>query len=174
MEDKNLIQKVVDVIVQAFKWIVFIPVRAYHRIRLYIKHEGLRAFFLRVGTIIIVVLAVWNLAYSQIHIKMIYNLFNRIIGLVMFGFILFGLVTIFAVTRLNASRGSVIRAIGSTLVTMALGVLYLTMMFQDVNTEEAVNILTIWDAMMSTIIILSGYTLGIVSFVVGEFVYGNK
>jgi len=139
-----------------------------------IRQVGMRDFLVKIAVFIVVVFAVGNLAFSQVHIGVIVKVFNRIVGLTMFGFILFGLVSLFAVTRLTAERNTILRALLSLVVTSALGITYITILLRDVATQESVTYFLIYNSFITAVVIVVGYLIAALLLVIGEFVYANK
>lgn len=139
-----------------------------------VQQEGMRTLLVRAAVIVVAILAIGNLAFSQVHIGVIVLVFNRVIGLVMFSFVLFGLVSLFAVTRLTTERATILRAILAISFTIIFGSLYAYLLMRDVITQETVTYYKIYDSFMSSLVILIGYLISIILLVVGEFVYGRK
>lgn len=120
----------------------------------------------QIAKILVIVIAVLNLSYSQVHIAVITQIFNRVIGLVMFTFILFGLVSLFSVTRIAHTS---LWAILSVLATNILGGLYVVILLLDVSNQVAVTMSTIMPSLLFSIVILLFNFVAIGLFIMGEF-----
>ena len=138
-----------------------------------IKDMGLRDFLIRIAIIIVVILATSNLAFSQIHIATITKIFTRIIGLVMFAFILFGLVSMFAMVRINNTRGSILRAILSIFITLIFGIIYIKILTNNVAEQASVTYEIIKKSYIMGMIVNIGNVIAIILLIIGEFFHGK-
>jgi len=138
------------------------------RMKDYIAHEGVSKFLTNIAIGIIVVLALGNLALSQIHIGVITQIFERLSGLVMFMFVLFGLVTLFLVTRMKDRKSGVYRAMGSIVFTIALGSLFSYYLYNDVLTQPSVTFQTIATSFIFSIILIVFYIVALVLLIIAQ------
>lgn len=160
------------------KKVLDIPKNIFNKIKysidMKIKYDGIHGFLFYLAAIVAVIAGVGNLALSQVHIAIIIGLFNRIIGLYMFGFILFGLISLFGVTRLNGTRSSVLRAMFANAIAMGFGTYYLILMMKDVASQETVTYYFVYNSFITSIIVIIMYLVSIILLAVGEFVYARK
>jgi hypothetical protein len=75
--------------------------------------------------------AIFQLVLSQFSIRMTMLSKVEITGITLFGFIIFGMVTLFAVTRMNDTAGGKLFAIAMNIVTALSATAYLFLVFQD-------------------------------------------
>jgi succinate dehydrogenase hydrophobic anchor subunit len=138
------------------------------RIKDYIEHEGISKFLTNIAIGIIVVLALGNLALSQIHIGVITQIFERLSGLVMFLFILFGLVTLFLTTRMKDRKSGVYRAMGSIVFTIGLGCLFSYYLYHDVVTQPSVTFQTVGTSLIFSIILVVFYLTALILLIIAQ------
>ncbi len=139
------------------------------RIKDYIQHEGMSKFLTNIAIGIVVVLGLGNLALSQIHIEVITQLNERLTGLTMFMFVLFGLVSIFLITRMKDRKSGVYRAMGSILITILIGLLFNTYLYQDFVEFDFVTFDTIATSFIFTIILILAYLAAFVLLFIAKF-----
>ena len=95
--------------------------------------------------------ALGQLAGSQIHILATTKLFAREIGVYLFLFIIFGLVTGFNVFLLEKKRGLLFFAFSSW-VTVVAGLIYLNILQTDVAAQETLTMVDVQQSWMLVII----------------------
>lgn len=103
--------------------------------------------------------ALGQLAGSQIHILAITKLFPREIGIILFMFIIFGLVTGFNVFLLDKKRGILFFAFSSC-VTAGAGFIYLNILQKDVAAQETLTMVDVQQSWMLMIISIGIYLVG--------------
>lgn len=144
------------------------------RMKDYISHEGLSKFLTNIAITLIVILALGNLALSQIHIGVITQIFERLSGLVMFMFVLFGLVTLFLATRMKDRKSGVYRAMGSIVITIALGSLFSYYLYHDVQTQPSVTFQTVGTSLIFSIVLIVLYLVSLVLLIVAQVKHDEK
>ena len=91
---------------------------------------------------------------------------NRIVGLLMFTFILFGLVNLFFVTRIAHTS---VPAIVSIVFTIGFGTIYCQLLVQDtIVNASVVPFSAVLPSLAFSIFILLAYIAAIVLFIIGE------
>lgn len=144
------------------------------RMQDYISHEGVSKFLTNLAITLIVILGLGNLALSQIHIGVITQIFERLSGLVMFMFVLFGLVTLFLATRMKDRKSGVFRAIGSIVLTMALGSLFSYYLYHDVSTQPSVTFETVGTSLIFSLVLVALYAVSLVLIIVAQIKNDEK
>ncbi len=113
------------------------------------------------GRIIITIVSLASLALSLSYIRAIQQVTTSQTGIFMFGFILFGLISIFNVIRLKEAYSSkYFFMLFVLLATLACGVLLIVYIFQGIQSGVKVNL--IYQGVAVTIIICIGYIIGLV------------
>jgi hypothetical protein len=86
---------------------------------------------LRLVSFITAGVAIIELALSQFYIKMTRLSAAEMTGLSLFAFVIFGLVTLFAVTRMKESKGGKLFAVIMNILTALMATWYLNFLFHD-------------------------------------------
>jgi len=119
----------------------------------------MKELLLKFATGIVFVNALGQLAGSQIHILAITKLFAREIGVYLFLFIIFGLVTGFNVFLLDKRRGLLFFAFSSW-ITAGAGFIYLNILRTDVAAQETLTMVDVQQSWMLMIISIGIYLVG--------------
>jgi hypothetical protein len=95
------------------------------------KTETLRERLLRIDARVISGLAIVELAVSQFHIRMTRLSAEEMTGISLFAFIIFSMVSLFAVTRMGDSPGGKFFAAAVNGITAFAAIWYLRLLFHD-------------------------------------------
>ena len=103
--------------------------------------------------------ALGELAISQIHIQAITKIFANEIGIYLFLFIIFGITTAFNAYLLENRRSLIIFSVTS-LLTVATGYLYLSIMQTDVAAQQALQMTDVRTSWLLVSISMGIYLVG--------------
>ncbi len=102
------------------------------------SYEQIREIFLdkvKLIKVISTIVALGQLALSQIHIGVITKVFEKRVGIFLFIFTLFCMLGLFMATRLSDSK-DVIKHISINAIAIILGAIYLTLLNSDVSVQD--------------------------------------
>ncbi|MBE2220709.1 MAG: hypothetical protein IAF02_04170 [Anaerolineae bacterium] len=94
---------------------------------------------LKTAVYILLITALGQLAASQIHILAITKIFANQIGFYLFMFIIFGITTAFNGYLLNNKRRGLILFVGSGILAIGAGYIYMTLMQTDVAAQKTIT-----------------------------------
>ena len=94
---------------------------------------------LKTAVAILLITSLGQLAASQIHILAITKIFANQIGFYLFLFIIFGLTTAFNAQLLNNKRRGLGLFIGSRILAIGAGYIYMNLMQTDVAAQKAIT-----------------------------------
>ncbi|RPI32153.1 MAG: hypothetical protein EHM70_09665 [Chloroflexota bacterium] len=100
---------------------------------------------------IVVLNGLGELAVSQVHILASTKVFASEIGMYLFLFIIFGVVTSFNIFLLNSLRGLAFFSVSSW-VSAAAGYIYLKIMLADVAAQESLTIADVQDSWLLVVV----------------------
>lgn len=124
---------------------------------------------------LMLITAVLELAFSQVHIKAIIIMFERRLGFYLFLFILFGLLLVFLLSSMKSLDGSTIFKISATsLVASGTAFYCIMLMWKDYKANEVIKL---EDFRISLFLMITGiavYTLGSVDLVINSFFDGRE
>lgn len=89
----------------------------------------------KISKLAISIMALFQLAISQVHIKVITKVFASNIGFYLFLFILFGLVMTFSLSSMKKA-GKMPLYLVLTVAAITNGIIYLNMLFSDIATGQ--------------------------------------
>ncbi len=112
---------------------------------------------LKIIKIISAVVALGQLALSQVHIGVITKVFERTTGIYLFIFTLFCLVGLFMATRLNSPQ-DVIKHLIINALAIAAAMFYLQLLGRDLQAEEFVT----FELISKSVILMGTFTICLV------------
>ena len=123
----------------------------------------MKELLFKFAKVIAFVNALGQLAGSQIHILAITKLFAREVGIYLFMFIIFGLVTGFNVFLLDKKKGLLFFTFSSW-VTVLAGFIYLNILRTEIAAQETLSMVDVQQSWMLMIISIGIY--GVSSFLI--------
>jgi len=114
---------------------------------------------------IIGLVAIGNLALSQVHIEIIVKVFASEIGIFFFLYILFGLVVFMSSLGLNkkqVNKGNLALFIMVTIAELAVGVKYIMLLVADAQIAQLLVMSDITHVLVISIVSLAAYFIGCV------------
>lgn len=107
-------------------------------------------------------MALFQLAISQVHIKVITKVFASNIGFYLFLFILFGLVMTFSLSSMKKA-GKMPLYLVLTVAAIANGIIYLNMLFADIATGAYLTMDVALFSIVISMVTLAIYLLGTIT-----------
>jgi hypothetical protein len=129
------------------------------------KKRNLSPILLKIVLFLIMGNSIVQLAISQIHISAITKMFKPSIGLYLFGFIIFGLVSFFNVSKVKVFMGK-ISTLLFCLLTSGFGIIFLSLALSDTKVDRASIQSSILLIAVSTVLYLAAAIMLAVSAII--------